>query len=168
MVLAARARKPNLAIIETGKGLSSSHQDFASSALDWLLHSLTSVEYHNPLYHKYFWRMIDTSEMDSTLVKSVLRQLQELQQVHCLLHLAHRRITRLPLELFRMTDVHVQEEMLDALTESGELIGPVLRSKAHKEGIWHKVIHLWVINKYAHRRRLRTSLLVPYDGSSPL
>ena len=45
-----------------------------------------------------------------------------------------------------------QEEYLDALTETGELIGPVPRSKAHKEGIWHRVIHLWVINKYVLRK----------------
>lgn len=47
-----------------------------------------------------------------------------------------------------MTAVIQEEEYLDHLTPTGELIGPVLRSKAHKEGLWHKVIHLWVINKY--------------------
>ena len=41
----------------------------------------------------------------------------------------------------------ITEEYIDALTETGEMLGPLPRSKLHKEGIWHRVIHLWIVNQ---------------------
>lgn len=43
------------------------------------------------------------------------------------------------------------EEYLDALSETGELIGPRTRSQCHREGLWHRVIHLWICNKYDYK-----------------
>lgn len=42
----------------------------------------------------------------------------------------------------------MQEEYLDVLTEKGEYVESRPRRLCHRLGLWHRVIHLWVINKY--------------------
>lgn len=37
-------------------------------------------------------------------------------------------------------------ELIDWLNEKGEKIGEVERAVAHKNGYWHKSVHVWIIN----------------------
>eukprot|EP01118_Nematostelium_gracile_P002034 TRINITY_DN12131_c0_g1_i1.p1 TRINITY_DN12131_c0_g1~~TRINITY_DN12131_c0_g1_i1.p1 ORF type:complete len:187 (-),score=50.02 TRINITY_DN12131_c0_g1_i1:4-564(-) len=40
------------------------------------------------------------------------------------------------------------EELLDVLDENGNQTGVALpRSEVHKKGLWHRVVHLWIVNK---------------------
>lgn len=38
------------------------------------------------------------------------------------------------------------QEMIDWLNEAGKKIGVVGRNIAHKDGLWHKSVHVWVVN----------------------
>lgn len=38
------------------------------------------------------------------------------------------------------------EELLDILDENGNLIDVKTRADAHAKGLWHKSVHVWVIN----------------------
>lgn len=40
------------------------------------------------------------------------------------------------------------EEWFDALNEDGSFKEKKLRSHVHRDGDWHRVTHLWVVNKY--------------------
>lgn len=38
------------------------------------------------------------------------------------------------------------EELVDLLNANGEKIGVVEKSEAHKRGLWHRVVHIWILN----------------------
>ena len=38
------------------------------------------------------------------------------------------------------------EEIVELLNENGKIIGKTNKKEAHKNGLWHKTIHLWIIN----------------------
>ena len=38
------------------------------------------------------------------------------------------------------------EEIIDQLDEKGTLIGTVDKKIAHRDGLWHRAVHVWVIN----------------------
>lgn len=38
------------------------------------------------------------------------------------------------------------EEFVDLLDDKGEVIGVVEKTVAHKQGLWHKVVHVWIMN----------------------
>lgn len=40
----------------------------------------------------------------------------------------------------------MEHEMIDEYNHIGEKIGVIDKSIAHKKGLWHKAIHVWVIN----------------------
>ena len=42
-----------------------------------------------------------------------------------------------------------KQEHLDVLNEDGSFTGvSKARSEVHANGLWHRVMHLWVVNKY--------------------
>lgn len=43
---------------------------------------------------------------------------------------------------------HDAEENLDVLDEAGNFVKVLPRSQVHKEGLWHRTIHVWIINSY--------------------
>lgn len=55
----------------------------------------------------------------------------------------------------------MEHEMIDLLDESGKYIGVVDKAIAHKEGLWHKSVHVWLVNNkdeilLAHRCKEKT------------
>ena len=38
------------------------------------------------------------------------------------------------------------EEIIDLLDEKGKVIGEVSKEKAHKSGLFHRVVHVWILN----------------------
>ena len=40
----------------------------------------------------------------------------------------------------------MQDELLDEYNEKGEVIGTVYKAIAHKEGRWHRAVHVWILN----------------------
>lgn len=40
----------------------------------------------------------------------------------------------------------MEHEMIDEYNQIGEKIGIVDKAIAHKEGLWHKAIHVWILN----------------------
>jgi hypothetical protein len=52
-----------------------------------------------------------------------------------------------------MSATGTQEEMIDVLTVAGDFVGSFPRSQVHREGLWHKVIHLWIADKYEIEER---------------
>lgn len=40
----------------------------------------------------------------------------------------------------------MEHEMIDYLNETGEVIGIIDKADAHRDGLWHKSVHVWVIN----------------------
>ena len=41
----------------------------------------------------------------------------------------------------------MEHEMIDLLDESGNKIGVVDKAVAHKEGLWHRSVHVWIANE---------------------
>ena len=37
-------------------------------------------------------------------------------------------------------------EMIDRLDDNGNTIGTVLKSVAHRDGLWHRAVHVWIVN----------------------
>ena len=55
----------------------------------------------------------------------------------------------------------MEHEMIDLLNENGQVIGVVDKAVAHKEGLWHKSVHVWIVNDkdeilLAHRCKEKT------------
>lgn len=52
-----------------------------------------------------------------------------------------------------------KDELIFAVDENNNPIAPVTRQKAHAEGIWHRVAHIWVLNSkqeiLCHKRSMR-------------
>ena len=40
----------------------------------------------------------------------------------------------------------MEHEMIDLLDESGQKIGVIDKAVAHKEGQWHRSVHVWIVN----------------------
>lgn len=40
-----------------------------------------------------------------------------------------------------------EHELIDLLNEEGKLIGTVDKAVAHRDGLWHKSVHVWVLNQ---------------------
>jgi len=40
----------------------------------------------------------------------------------------------------------MEHEMIDWLNEKGEVVGTIDKAVAHKDGSWHRSVHVWVIN----------------------
>lgn len=38
------------------------------------------------------------------------------------------------------------EELVDLLNENGTKIGVIDKKEAHKKGLWHRVVHVWIMN----------------------
>ena len=41
----------------------------------------------------------------------------------------------------------MEHEMIDQYNIRGEKIGVVDKQIAHRDGLWHKSVHVWIINK---------------------
>lgn len=40
----------------------------------------------------------------------------------------------------------MEHEMIDLLDENGNLLGTVDKANAHRDGLWHKSVHVWIVN----------------------
>ena len=40
-----------------------------------------------------------------------------------------------------------KHELIDQLNEKGEVIGVVDKAIAHRDGLWHRSVHVWVLNE---------------------
>lgn len=40
----------------------------------------------------------------------------------------------------------MEHELVDRLDQKGNIIGVIDKAIAHKEGIWHKSVHVWIVN----------------------
>lgn len=38
------------------------------------------------------------------------------------------------------------EELIDLLDENGNMIGTIDKAIAHRDGLWHKSVHIWMVN----------------------
>jgi len=41
----------------------------------------------------------------------------------------------------------MEHEIIDLLNNDGKIIGKVDKAEAHKKGLWHKSVHLWIFNQ---------------------
>ena len=40
----------------------------------------------------------------------------------------------------------MEHELIDYYDENGRLLGVIDKAIAHREGLWHKSVHLWIFN----------------------
>ncbi len=40
----------------------------------------------------------------------------------------------------------IMEELIDLLDENGNMIGTIDKAIAHRDGLWHKSVHIWMVN----------------------
>ncbi|MFR3313045.1 MAG: hypothetical protein ACLTT2_02255 [Alphaproteobacteria bacterium] len=39
------------------------------------------------------------------------------------------------------------DELIDIYDENMNHLGTAMKSQAHREGLWHRVFHCWIVNK---------------------
>jgi len=64
----------------------------------------------------------------------------------------------------------MEHELIDLLNKQGKIIGTVDKAVAHKEGLWHRSVHLWIVNEQNEvllQKRAKTKKFFPnvYDVS---
>jgi len=40
----------------------------------------------------------------------------------------------------------IKKELIDQLDENGKYLGIVDKNEAHEKGLWHKAVHVWIVN----------------------
>lgn len=40
-----------------------------------------------------------------------------------------------------------EHELIDLLNEQGQIVGTVDKAVAHRDGLWHRSVHVWVLNE---------------------